>query len=110
MNPVKSRVAIKKAYFNYGVRNFSLDTDDELEKIVKETNFANDLNLHLRISVSNNFAKINLSKKFGVSGYEAKELLKKLKIMQKKIGVSFHLGSQCMNPNAYKLAIKKQLC
>ena len=34
MNPVKSRVAIKKAYFNYGVRNFSLDTDDELEKIV----------------------------------------------------------------------------
>ena len=49
MNPVKSRVAIKKAYFNYGVRNFSLDTDDELEKIVKETNFANDLNLHLRI-------------------------------------------------------------
>ncbi len=107
MNPVKSRVAIKKAYFNYGVRNFSLDTDDELEKIVKETNFANDLNLHLRISVSNNFAKINLSRKFGVSGYQAKELLKKTKNYAKKIGVSFHLGSQCMNPNAYKLAIKK---
>ena len=107
MNPVKSRLAIKEAYFNYGVRNFSLDTFEELEKIVKVTNFANDLNLHLRISISSDFAKINLSKKFGVDGNKAKELLKKIKNYAKKIGVSFHPGSQCMNPNAYKFAIKK---
>ena len=107
MNPVKSRLAIKEAYFNYGVRNFSLDTFEELEKIVKVTNFANDLNLHLRISISSDFAKINLSKKFGVDGNKAKELLKKIKNYAEKIGVSFHPGSQCMNPNAYKFAIKK---
>ena len=64
MNPVKPRIAIKQAYFDYGVRNFSLDTFDELEKILEETNFANDLNLHLRINISNNFAKIDLSEKF----------------------------------------------
>ena len=107
MNPVKPRMAIKEAYFNYGVRNFSLDTFDELDKILKETNFANDLNLHLRINVSNDFAKIDLSKKFGADGNEAKQLLKKIKEYAKKVGVCFHPGSQCMNPDAYKFAIKK---
>ena len=107
MNPVKSRHAIKEAYFNYGVRHFSLDTNEELEKIVQCTNFANDLNLHLRISIPNDYAEINLSKKFGVDGAKAKELLIKLKKVSKKIGVSFHPGSQCMNPLAYKLAITK---
>src|SRR3990167_10788165 len=45
MNPVKSRAAIREAYFNYGVRHFSLDTQVELEKILEETNYANDLSL-----------------------------------------------------------------
>ena len=107
MNPVKPRIAIKEAYFNYGVRNFSLDSFDEFDKILKETNFANDLNLHLRINISNEFAKIDLSKKFGVGGNKAKQLLKKIKGSAKKIGVCFHPGSQCMDPHAYKFAIKK---
>ena len=107
MNPVKSRFAIKEAYFNYGVRHFSLDTDEELEKIIQCTNFASDLNLHLRISIPNHYAEINLSKKFGVDGTEAKKLLIKMKKLSKKIGVSFHPGSQCMNPLAYKFAISK---
>ncbi len=107
MNPVKSRYAIKEAYFNYGVRHFSLDTDEELEKIIQCTNFASDLNLHLRISIPNDFAEINLSKKFGVDGPDAKKLLIKMKKLSKKIGVSFHPGSQCMNPFAYKFAISK---
>ena len=79
MNPIKSRCAIKEAYFNYGVRHFSLDTDDELNKILETTNYANDLNLHLRISVPNDSAEINLSKKFGVDGTEAIKLLQKIK-------------------------------
>ena len=108
MNPVKPRIAIKEAYFNYGVRNFSLDSFDEFDKILKETNFANDLNLHLRINISNEFAKIDLSKKFGVGGNKAKQLLKKIKGSAKKIGVCFHPGSQCMDPHAYKFAIKKK--
>ncbi len=107
MNPVKPRIAIKEAYFNYGVRNFSLDSFDEFDKILKETNFANDLNLHLRINISNEFAKIDLSKKFGVDGNKAKQLLKKIKGSAKKTGVCFHPGSQCMDPHAYKFAIKK---
>ena len=107
MNPVKPRHVINEAYYKYGVRNFSLDNDIELNKIVESTGYAKDLNLHLRISVPNHFSKINLSKKFGIDGFKSKMLLKKIRKISKKIGVTFHLGSQCMNPNAYKSAIKK---
>tara|TARA_B100000287_G_scaffold7821_1_gene7714 strand:+ start:4312 stop:5424 length:1113 start_codon:yes stop_codon:yes gene_type:complete len=107
MNPVKSRYAIKEAYFNYGVKHFSLDSFEELTKIVESTNFPNDLNLHLRISIPNNFSKIKLTKKFGIEGNKAKALLNEIKNLAKNIGVSFHPGSQCMNVKAYKLAINK---
>ena len=107
MNPVKPRHIINEAYHKYGVRDFSLDNDIELNKILESTGSAKDLNLHLRISVPNNFSKINLSKKFGTDGFKSKALLKKIKEISKKVGVSFHLGSQCVNPNAYKLAIIK---
>jgi len=107
MNPVKPRHAISQAYHKYGVRHFSLDNDVELKKIVESTGGADDLNLHLRVSVPNHFSKINLSKKFGLDGFKSITLLKKIKKISKKVGVSFHLGSQCMNPNAYKLAINK---
>ena len=107
MNPVKPRHVINEAYHKYGVRHFSLDNDIELNKIVESTGYAKDLNLHLRISVPNHFSKINLSKKFGIEGFKSKTLLKKIREVSKKIGVTFHLGSQCMNPNAYKLSINK---
>jgi len=107
MNPVKPVNSIKKAYFDFGVRNFSLDSNQELEKILHSTNQASDLNLHLRISVPNNFSKINLSKKFGVDGLAAEKLLIKMKKVTNKIGISFHIGSQCMNPIAYKISINK---
>ncbi|MEQ1931147.1 MAG: type III PLP-dependent enzyme, partial [Parvularculaceae bacterium] len=43
MHPVKARSAIRRAYFDYGVRIFSLDSHDELQKIIAETNGATDL-------------------------------------------------------------------
>ncbi|MEQ1790580.1 MAG: hypothetical protein ABL857_09070, partial [Rickettsiales bacterium] len=38
MHPVKPRESIKSAYFDYGVRDFSLDSFVELEKILAATN------------------------------------------------------------------------
>ena len=35
MHPVKSREAIFDAYFNHGIRDFSLDSFDELQKLSK---------------------------------------------------------------------------
>ncbi len=105
MHTVKSRENIKEAYFNYGVKTFSLDTKDELIKIIESTNQAKDLELFVRVSVSNEHAEIDLSKKFGALTSEAIGLLRLAKQYAKKIGLSFHVGSQCMHPISYAKGI-----
>jgi ornithine decarboxylase len=105
MHTVKSRESIKEAYFNYGVKTFSLDTKDELIKIIESTNSAKDLELFVRVAVSNEHAEIDLSKKFGAPNSEATGLLRLAKQHAKKIGLSFHVGSQCMHPISYSKGI-----
>ncbi len=105
MHTVKSRESIKEAYFKYNVKAFSLDTKDELIKILESTNYANDLELFVRVSVSNEHAEIDLSKKFGAINTEAAGLLRLTKQYSKKIGLSFHVGSQCMHPISYSKGI-----
>ena len=105
MHTVKSRESIKEAYFNYNVKAFSLDTKDELIKIIETTNQAKDLELFVRVAVSNEHAEIDLSKKFGASISEATGLLRLTKQYSKKIGLSFHVGSQCMHPISYTKGI-----
>ena len=105
MHTVKSRESISEAYFKYGVKTFSLDTKDELIKIIKSTSNAKDLELFVRVSVSNEHAEIDLSKKFGALNSEAVGLLRLVKQHAKKIGLSFHVGSQCMHPISYAKGI-----
>ncbi len=105
MHTVKSRESIKEAYFNFGVKTFSLDTKDELIKIIDSTNQAKDLELFVRIAVSNEHAEIDLSKKFGALHSEALGLLRLTKQYAKKIGLGFHVGSQCMHPISYSKGI-----
>ena len=105
MHTVKSRENIKEAYFKYNIKTFSLDTKDELIKIIDSTNHAKDLELFVRVSVSNEHAEIDLSKKFGALNSEAIGLLRLTKQYAKKIGLSFHVGSQCMHPISYTKGI-----
>ena len=105
MHTVKSRESITEAYFKYGVKTFALDTKDELIKIIESTNNAKDLELFVRISVSNEHAEIDLSKKFGALNSEASGLLRLVKQHSKKVGISFHVGSQCMHPISYSKGI-----
>ncbi len=107
MHTVKSRESIKSAYFKHGVRTFSLDTKDELIKILECTNYAKDLDLFLRISVSNEHAEIDLSKKFGALPSEGIGLMRLINQYAKKIGLSFHVGSQCMHPISYSKGIEE---
>lgn len=106
MHPVKSSFAIREAYFNFGVRHFSLDSLDELKKILRHTENAKDLCLHLRLAIPNTFAEFNLSSKFGINLDEAPQLLKKIRKVSYKLGITFHVGSQCMHPDAYRIAIQ----
>ncbi len=107
MHTVKSKESIKEAYFKYDVKTFSLDTKDELIKIINNTNQAKDLELFIRVSVSNEHAEIDLSKKFGALTSEAIGLLRLTKQYAKKIGLSFHVGSQCMHPISYSKGIEE---
>jgi ornithine decarboxylase len=107
MHPVKSRAAIARAYHDYGCRIFALDSMGELEKILQETNFARDLTLIVRLAVSNADASLKLEAKFGTSGEEAIELLRAARAAtEENFGISFHVGSQCMNPSAWRYAMR----
>ncbi len=107
MHTVKSRESIKESYFKFGVKTFSLDTKDELIKILECTNHAKDLELFLRVQVSNEHAEIDLSKKFGALTGEAIGLARLTKQYAKKFGLSFHVGSQCMHPISYSKGISE---
>ncbi|MBD1166603.1 type III PLP-dependent enzyme [Pelagibacterales bacterium SAG-MED07] len=105
MHTVKSRESISEAYFKYGIKTFALDTKDELIKIIESTGNSKDLELFVRVSVSNEHAEIDLSKKFGALNSEAAGLLRLAKQHSNKIGLSFHVGSQCMHPISYAKGI-----
>ena len=107
MHTVKSREDIKEAYFKYNIKTFALDTKDELIKIIESTNHAKDLRLFVRVSVSNEHAEIDLSKKFGAITSEAAGLLRLGKQYADKLGLSFHVGSQCMHPISYAKGISE---
>jgi len=107
MNTIKNREHIREAYFNYNIRDFALDTKDELQKIIEATDNAKDLTLYVRISISNEHAEIDLSQKFGALPCEGLGLLRLAKAHAKKVGLSFHVGSQCMHPISYAKGIRE---
>ena len=107
MHPIKSREDIGSAYFDYNVKDFSLDTKEELMKILESTKNAKDLNLFVRVAVSNEHAELDLSRKFGALTSEALGLVRLCKQHAKKLGISFHVGSQCMHKISFSKGLKE---
>jgi ornithine decarboxylase len=109
MHPVKAEEAIAEAYFEHGVRTFSLDTVEELDKIVRATARdgvpASDLNLLVRIRVSSDHAKLSLASKFGADPRDVSTLLMATRQAADALGICFHVGSQAMTPAAYAEAM-----
>jgi len=104
MHPVKSRHAIRRAY-ELGVRSFALDGEDELEKILEETDGASDLLLWVRVAVPAINSRIPLERKFGLSGPKAANLLIKTRQAACELGLTFHVGSQTTTPDAFVTAL-----
>ena len=112
MHPVKTPRAIAEAYHRHGVRTFSLDTVEELEKIVdactdEQGNPARDLKLCVRIRVSSDYSELSLASKFGCDLIEAPQLLQQTRQHCDWLGVCFHVGSQAMTPFAFVQAIER---
>jgi len=105
MHTIKNRESIKEAYYQYSVKDFALDSKDELLKILQATNNAKDLNLYVRIAVSNEHAEIDLSRKFGALPSEALGLLRLCREHGKRVGLNFHVGSQCMDKISFSKGI-----
>jgi ornithine decarboxylase len=110
MHPVKSERAISQAYHNHGVKTFSLDSQEELDKIVRATAkdgvLATDLELCVRIRVSSEHAKLSLASKFGAEPDKVADLLVATRQVADCLGIAFHVGSQAMTPAAYAEAME----
>jgi ornithine decarboxylase len=109
MHPVKAEEAIAEAYFEHGVRAFSLDSLGELDKIMRATATdgvaATDLSLLVRLRVSSKHAKLSLAAKFGADPGDLKPLLFAARQAADALGICFHVGSQAMSPAAYAEAM-----
>jgi ornithine decarboxylase len=110
MHPVKSERAIGQAYHNHNVKTFSLDSHEELDKIVRATAKdgvpAADLELCVRIRVSSEHAKLSLASKFGAEPDKVADLLVATRQVADSLGIAFHVGSQAMTPTAYAEAME----
>lgn len=106
MHPVKSRAAIREAYDDHGVKRFVIDHVSELDKILEVTDHASDLELYVRLAVPGDGAVLSLTGKFGASVDEAAVLLRRAKRVAASTGLTFHVGSQMLDPYAFVRAIK----
>ncbi|MET0371760.1 MAG: type III PLP-dependent enzyme [Sphingobium sp.] len=107
MHPVKAEEAIAEAYHVHGVRTFSLDTMDELEKIMRACDDATDLELCVRLRVSSEHSELSLASKFGAELGETRDLLMATRQAADALGICFHVGSQAMTPLAYTEAMER---
>jgi len=107
MHPVKSRDAIAAAYDTFGIRDFCFDSSEELAKIYEETGHARDLGLFLRLALPPGGALHDLSGKFGAEPATAARLLRRARRRNRRLGICFHVGSQCLDPQAFVRAIER---
>lgn len=105
MHPVKAPAAIREAYFAHGVTDFSLDSAEEIDRILAETGCARDLGLFVRLALPKGSAVYDLSGKFGAPPAEAAALLRAARAVARRVGICFHVGSQCLEPAAYARAV-----
>lgn len=113
MSPVRIRGTAGESFRLYGVRDFALDSREELQAILSETGAAADpsiastLVLYVRLQVPADGALLELSSKFGVSVSEAAGLVKDIIAAGAKPALTFHVGSQCLFPSSYKTALSR---
>ena len=108
MHPIKSRGAMREAWARHDVRDFVLDSAAELVKIRHEiaaTGVPGKPGLIVRLALPKGSAVLDLSGKFGAAPALAAELLRAARPHAARLGLSFHVGSQCLDPLAWRDAL-----
>ncbi len=104
MHPVKARPAIADACRGYGVRDFAVDSADEIAKVLEEAG-GRPVGLMVRLALPKGGAVWDLSGKFGAPPAEAVSLLRQARAVAGRCGLTFHVGSQCLDPGAWERAL-----
>jgi len=103
-NPMKSRQAISYAAAK-GVEWFVVDSVDELRRVRE---LKADAKMYLRVATPNIGSDWPLSGKFGAGASETREIIATAaKLGADLAGVTFHVGSQCRNPENWRVGIEK---
>ena len=103
-NPVKSRDSIAYAAAK-GVEWFVVDSVDELRRVHE---IKPDAKQYLRIATPNIGSDWPLSGKFGAGAADAREIIAlAARLGVDLAGVTFHVGSQCRNPENWRVALER---
>ena len=101
-NPVKPPAHVAEAY-RAGLWRFGFDSPGELAKIAE---LAPGAAVYVRLRVDDEASVFPLSRKFGTRVGEANDLLTLAgRLGLRAYGITFHVGSQCANPLAWRQAI-----
>jgi len=106
MAPVRLSGTAKIAFEQHDIRDFVVDCDFELDKLLAETNGGRGCRIFVRIATPLGGAVLELSSKFGTTPEEAARLLKRVAQTPAAPALTFHVGSQCLSPFSYAQAIE----
>lgn len=106
MAPVRLPGSARAAYCEYSVRDFVIDCDFELDKLLTETRGGKDCRIFVRLATPLGGAVLELSSKFGTTPEDAARLLKRVVGTGAAPALTFHVGSQCLSPFSYAQAIE----
>jgi ornithine decarboxylase len=106
MAPVRSVGAAKAAFEKYGVTDYVVDCDFELDKLLGEVKDPKKLRIFVRVATPLGGALLELSSKFGTTPEDAARLLKRVAESGAAPCITFHVGSQCLSPFSYAQAVE----
>lgn len=103
-HPIKRDLDIRDA-LDFGCKVFVVDNPDELDKFKP---YAGKVQLLLRVSFRAKQVNSDLSRKFGCAPRNIPVMLARAKELGVEIfGLSFHVGSQCLDTDAHVKAIRE---
>jgi len=106
MAPVRLPGQAKAAFEKYGVTDFVVDSDAELDKLLAEIPSPKKLRVFVRLVAQLGGALLEMSSKYGCRPEEAAKLLKRVAVAGAAPCLTFHVGSQCLSPFSYAQAIE----
>lgn len=105
MHPVKARSAIRSAREVYNVDHWVVDDDAELDKLIETVDGGDGQVCLVRLKTKSFGAVFELSDKFGAPPDDAIRLLKRVEAEGFQPGLAFHIGSQCLDPEAFRAGL-----